>query len=221
MASVNVTEWIQKNIEHVGDSAIEVGSKRYKEHAYLDLREILVKKKPTTSLIGCDLSPGSNVDIVLDLTAPLQTIEAVLPRKKFDTIFCISVLEHIPNVFKACENISSLLNPGGSIFISVPFVFRYHGYPGDLWRFTPEAINFLFPEVDFADYRYSSISTLDQDDQMSLKGRNIEKMNRFLYRPKSREEKIRRKQAKLAGEVLESYSLAPAMINMLGFKRQA
>lgn len=221
MASVNVTEWIQKNIEHVGNSAIEVGSKRYKEHAYLDLRELLVEKKPTTSLIGCDLSPGNNVDVVLDLTAPLKTIQSVLPRKTFDTIFCISVLEHIPNVFKACENMNSLLNPGGSVFISVPFVFRYHGYPGDLWRFTPEAIKFLFPEVDFADYKYSSISTLDQDDQMSLKGSNIEKMNRFLFRPKSREEKIKRKQAKLAGKAVESYSLAPAMINMLGFKRQA
>lgn len=221
MASINVIEWIQHNIEHIGHNALEIGSKRYKEHAYLGLREFLAEKMPETALMGCDISEGNGVDLVLDITAPSQVITSALQDKTFDTVFCISVLEHIPDVFSACKNISSLLTPGGALFVSVPFVFRYHGYPGDLWRFTPEAIKFLFPEVDFVDYKYSSISTLDQDDQMSLEGRKVEKVNRFLYRPKSREEKIKRKQAKLAGEVVAAYSLAPAMINMLGFKRQA
>jgi SAM-dependent methyltransferase len=219
MASVNIIEWIEENIKHVGLSALEVGSKRYKEHAYLGLREYLVEKMSETALIGCDISAGEGVDIVLDMTASSQVITSALQNKTFDTVFCISVLEHIPDVFSACKNISSLLNPGGALFISVPFVFRYHGYPGDYWRFTPEAVKYLFPDINFADYQHSSITTLEQDDWMSLKNKNLEKMNRFLFRPKSRDEKIARKQAKRVGDAVESYSLAPAMINMLGFKR--
>jgi hypothetical protein len=219
MASVNVIEWIEENATHIGISALEVGSRRYKEHAYLGLREFLTEKIPTSTLIGCDISEGDGVDLVLDMAASNKMIRSAFDDKTFDTVFCISVLEHIPDVFNACKNISSLLSTGGAIFISVPFVFRYHGYPGDLWRFTPEAVMYLFPDIDFAGYQYSSISTLEQDDHMSLKNRNLEKINRFLFRPKSRKEKIARKQMKLNNEIVVAYSLAPAMINMLGFKR--
>lgn len=218
MASVNVIDWIENNIEHIGANVLEVGSRRYKEHAFLNLRDLIERKK-NISMIGCDLAAGDNVDIVVDLTAPFKDISKAMGNRRFDTIFCVSVLEHIPNIFAASKNITSLLNPGGSMYISVPFVFRYHGYPGDLWRFTPEAIKYLFSEIDFKDYKYSSVSTLDQDDWMSLSGKNLEKLNRFLFRPKSREEKIQRKRLKMAGENVSAYSLAPCMINMLGFKR--
>jgi SAM-dependent methyltransferase len=185
----------------------------------LGLREFLPEKLPHSKLIGCDISAGEGVDVVLDITAPSQVVKSTLRNKTFDTVFCISVLEHIPDVFSACKNISTLLNPGGALFISVPFVFRYHGYPGDLWRFTPEAVTYLFPDIDFVDYQYSTITTLEQGDRMSLKGSNLEKMNRFVYRPRSREDKVARKEAKQGGETVEAYSLAPAMINMLGFKK--
>lgn len=219
MASINVIEWIEKYAEHIGNYVLEIGAKKYKEHAYLGLREFHAGKFPGSQLIGCDLSSGEGVDVVMDITATLAEVKSALGEKTFDSVFCISVLEHIPDVFSACKNISALLNPGGSLFISVPFVFRYHGYPGDLWRFTPEAVTFLFPDIDFLAYQNSTVTTLEQDDEMSLKDCNIDKINRFLYRPRSREDKIARKQAKKAGQKVEGYSLAPAMINMLGFKR--
>jgi SAM-dependent methyltransferase len=219
MASINIIEWINKYAKHIGSDVLEVGAKKYKEHAYLGLREFLAKKRPRSRLVGCDISAGDEVDVVLDITAPLQDVKSTLPNETFDSVFCISVLEHIPEVASACRNISALLNPGGALFVSVPFVFRYHGYPGDLWRFTPEAVMYLFPDIDFLGNKYSTVTTLEQDDGMSLRDGNLEKMNRFLYRPRSRENKVARKEAKLAGDTVEAYSLAPAMINMLGFKK--
>lgn len=220
MASANVAQWITKHIKYVGREALEVGSKRYKDHAYLDLPLLLAGQSEQSSLVGCDISPGENVDVVVDLTAPLKQIKGALGGRTFDTIFCVSVLEHIPDVFSACRNIEQLLRPGGTIYISVPFVFRYHGYPGDLWRFTPEAILYLFPGIDFMEHKYSSVATLEEGDSMALRGRNMEKLNRFLFRPKSREEKLERKRAKHEGDAVPAYSLAPAMINMLGFRKQ-
>jgi hypothetical protein len=219
MASANVAQWINKNIELVGSDVLELGSKRYKEHAYLDLPNLLAAHGKTPSFTGCDMASGENVDVVADLTAPLDQIKTALGGKMFDTIFCISLLEHIPHVFGACRNIEQLLRPSGAIYISVPFVFRYHGYPGDLWRFTPEALLYLFPSIDFKDYEYSCISTLDEGDTMMLGGKNIEKLNRFLFRPKSREDKLERKRLKKEEEFVPAYTLAPAMINMLGFKK--
>lgn len=219
MASINVIEWIEKYTMHIGSDVLEVGAKRYKDHTYLGLCEFLAEKLPRSRLIRCDISAGEGVDVVLDITASPQAVQFALRNKTFDSAFCISVLEHIPDVFSACKNISALLKPGGALFLSVPFVFRYHGYPGDLWRFTPEAVTYLFPDIDFLEYKYSTVTTLERDDRMSLKNGNLEKMNRFLYRPKSREDKVARKEAKQAGEAVEAYSLAPAMINMFGFKK--
>ena len=54
---------------------------------------------------------------------------------------------------------------------------------------------------------------------MMLGGKSIEKLNRFLFRPKSREDKLERKRLKKEGEFVPAYTLAPAMINMLGFKK--
>jgi len=219
MASINVIEWIQKYAKHIGSDVLEVGAKRYKKNTHLGLREFLAEKLPRSRLIGCDISAGEGVDVVLDITAPLQVVKSTLRNQTFDSVFCVSVLEHIPDVSTACKNIHALLNPGGALFVSVPFVFRYHGYPGDLWRFTPEAVTYLFPDIDFLDYKHSTVTTLEQADRMSLKNENLEKMNRHLYRPKSREDKVARKGAKQAGETVEAYSLAPAMINMFGFKK--
>lgn len=219
MASENVAEWIANNIGHAGDEILELGSKRYKDHAYLNLRDLLSSAGKKAKLTGCDIAEGENVDVVLDLTASFDEIYSALGGRSFDTIFCISLLEHIPDVFGASRNVERLLRTGGAIYISVPFVFRYHGYPGDLWRFTPEAICFLFPSVDFRGYKYSCVSTLEERDTLSLSKRNMEKMNRFLFRPKSREEKLDRKRIKLEGGVVPAYSLAPAMINMIGFKK--
>lgn len=41
----------------------------------------------------------------------------------------------------------------GVVFISVPFCWKIHGYPSDYWRFTPEAIKVLFPEIKFLNDR--------------------------------------------------------------------
>ena len=221
MASVNGLEWIDNYLHRVGSRVLEVGSKKYKDHAFLDLKNHLREKSEAVSVIGCDLSAGENVDVVVDLTAPRdEVLQAFGGKAAFDTVFCISVLEHVPNVFAAAKNIHELLRPGGSLFLSVPFVFRYHGYPGDLWRFTPEAVLHLFPDIDFKDMKYSTVTTMEPGDSMSLSENRVEKLNRFLYRPKDADDKVERKRAKAAGEPVTAYSLAPAMINMLGFRKK-
>lgn len=48
-------------------------------------------------------------------------------KKQFDTITCISVIEHIPNHLDAINGMFSLLNPGGYLIITAPYNERqYH-----------------------------------------------------------------------------------------------
>ncbi|MGE3771227.1 MAG: hypothetical protein AB7G06_09795 [Bdellovibrionales bacterium] len=221
MASANVMPWILDNIAHVSGKCLEIGSRRYKEHAFLGLRDGLLPSKPDLDLTGCDMQDGENVNVVIDLCLPWADVDAAFGGQRFDTMFCISTLEHITDIFTASRNIAALGSPGSSLFVSVPFVFRYHGYPGDLWRFTPEAVRYLFPDYEFPEGPGCVVTTLEEEDnRMLLLSENPSTINKFLFRPKSRDDKIERKRLKAEGKP-SPYSLAPAMINMLGFKKKA
>lgn len=215
MASENVLPWILQHRHLIQEPVLEIGSRHYKEHSSLDLRRAACAGM--ADYTGCDLTEGDNVDLIADITAPAEEVRRAFGSRTYSTIFCISVLEHIPDVFSAARNISLLLRSGGILIISVPFVFRHHGYPGDYWRFTPEAVRHLFPAVRFDRTPGSStLSTLRRGDVIPLP-EEFKARNRFSYRPSSRWVQAIRKRLKPWG-VSFDYSLAPTMVNMIGAK---
>lgn len=99
---------------------------------------------------GIDMVEGEGVDEVLDITS---TIDVSYFHHNTDSLIshidCHSVLEHCQNPKKAAENMTWLLVNGGTIFLSVPFVWREHAYPNDYFRFTKEGIKLLFPDIEW------------------------------------------------------------------------
>jgi hypothetical protein len=106
--------------------------------------------------LGLDMLAGPGVDIVhnLENETPGELVCA------FGHIECISVLEHTQRPWIVAAHLEEMLKHGGSIYISVPFVWRYHAYPGDLWRITHEALPVLFPGIDWQQIKYKSKSGL-------------------------------------------------------------
>lgn len=125
--------------------SLVVGSKIYEQSPKADRRELYPKS------IGCDLFEGDGVDRVMDLTSwgDCYQLTLELGKAPFDHIDCVSVMEHCERPWKMAENIEYLLKPGGTFFISVPFVWRIHAYPSDFFRYTPEGIKSLFPEIEW------------------------------------------------------------------------
>ena len=78
------------------------------------------------------------LSLVFDATQPYP-----FPDSTFDTIFCCSVLEHCTEPWRAFTEMSRVLQPTGTIILSVPFCFYAHGEPFDFYRFTPHAIEYL------------------------------------------------------------------------------
>lgn len=101
--------------------------------------------------IGVDMRAGPGVDVVANL-------EAALPSGlgRFAHVECWSVLEHSRRPWKLAENIERLMLPGGTLHLTVPFVWRYHDYPGDFWRFTHEGVLALFPGITWTRLMYAS-----------------------------------------------------------------
>ena len=57
-------------------------------------------------------------------------------KKKFENILIFNVLEHVYETNNAISEIKKLLKSDGKIYISTPFLYRYHHAPRDYYRFT-------------------------------------------------------------------------------------
>ena len=57
-------------------------------------------------------------------------------KKKFDNIIIFNVLEHVYEIDQSFKELKKLLKPKGKIYISTPFLYRYHSAPKDYYRFT-------------------------------------------------------------------------------------
>lgn len=114
--------------------------------------------------VGIDMREGPGVDLVLDLEEPIPSILV-----RYAHIDCISVLEHSRRPWLMAQNIESLLQPGGSLYITAPFVWRTHAYPDDYFRFTVNGVKSLFSHIEwsaacFASNRLSDASKIDSTE---------------------------------------------------------
>lgn len=44
----------------------------------------------------------------------------------FDAVICLEVLEYVPNLTKALQEIRRVIKPGGTVMVSVPFLYHDH-----------------------------------------------------------------------------------------------
>jgi hypothetical protein len=155
MGDFNQYFWVEKNLGLIKPDVLEIGSKFYSPDTFIDYRKLCYDHN--LNYFGADLSEGRNVDMAIDFTNDISVIKEKL-NTKFKTVICCSVLEHVKDIFKFSQNVSEIVDKGGVIFVSVPFVWEFHGYPNDYWRFTPAGIEYLFDQFIFP-VEYRTISS--------------------------------------------------------------
>jgi SAM-dependent methyltransferase len=97
-----------------------------------------------------------------------------LPDASFDAIVCCSVLEHIPDFWRAASEIQRLLEPSGLLWCEVPTVWPYHplsakgeAFGGDDWRATHEGLTAIFEQCEPLACWYDSADPQRGDNQRS------------------------------------------------------
>jgi SAM-dependent methyltransferase len=66
----------------------------------------------------------------------------------FHAAVCWSVLEHVRRPQKAISELYRVLEPGGLIWVQVPFLFPYHESPSDYWRTSPDGLRLWMAEFE-------------------------------------------------------------------------
>lgn len=138
--------------------ALVVGSRLY------DGRED--RRAAYAEAVGVDMLDGEGVDRVVNLEAP----GAAAGLGTFAHIECWSVLEHSRRPWLLAANLEAMLEPGGTIHVTVPFVWRYHAFPSDFWRFTAEGVRELFPAIFWGALRYASATLKDSHYLRAIDG---------------------------------------------------
>lgn len=78
--------------------------------------------------------------LVLDICDP----SADVPEGQFDFVVSRWVFEHLAAPWRAAERICRMLRPGGVVLTVTVFAWRYHPVPRDYWRFSPDALRYIF-----------------------------------------------------------------------------
>ena len=92
------------------------------------------------NVVNYEIHPNPTVDVLGDGER--------LPFKddSFDGAMSIAVFEHVSNPFACAMEILRVVKPGGSIYLSVPFLFHEHGYPNHYYNMTQEGLKNLFQD---------------------------------------------------------------------------
>lgn len=130
--------------------ALIVGSKVYGEKED--------RRKRYDDALGVDMQAGDGVDLVLDLEEPLP--EGI---GTFAHVECMSVLEHSRRPWLLAANLERLMEDGATIFVSVPWIWRYHAYDHDYFRFSRDGIRSIFANIEWTNLMYASDRLCDDD----------------------------------------------------------
>ena len=124
-----------------GSAVLDIGCRQGGLRKYLP---------PSVRYQGIDITPEfSGPDILIqDISGGIP-----FPDASFDYVFCIEVLEHVPNPFQAMSEIHRVLRPLGVLVVSVPNpyhmkeiiwnVFRIPDRQGHIYAWTRQAMTKL------------------------------------------------------------------------------
>lgn len=94
-------------------------------------------------------------------------------------------MEHVKDIFTMVRNIDYITAEGGVVCFSAPFIWRIHRIPVDMWRYTPQSVDYLFKNFHFApelagwSTRKNLITPIDQFPELNL-GTGLAKENFLL-----------------------------------------
>lgn len=105
----------------------------------------LLSPEMSCEYIGLDMSPGDNVDLVVDNPYFWENIAS----ESVDFLITGQTFEHIKFFWKTMEEIKRVLKKGGYCFIIAPSTGPVHRYPVDCWRFYADGMQALAEYVNF------------------------------------------------------------------------
>lgn len=144
--------WLPQWEKHVRGVVLDVGGEKDSDVAYAFPEGMDTPVGPSSCLpmsaegrrrrwIYLNIDRTKAPDIVADgARLPLRCASV-------DTVICTETLEHVAHPQEMVRECARVLRPGGTLIISVPFMYRLHSRPDDFWRFTEYGARMVVTEA--------------------------------------------------------------------------
>ena len=100
---------------------------------------------PRWSYTGFDAELGGNVDVVLNSPEDWRLEPQHIGT--YDVVVSGQVLAHVRRPWLWIQQLTSLVRPGGLVWVCVPNTWGYHEIPIDCWRIWPEGLKTLLADA--------------------------------------------------------------------------
>ena len=135
IARVGLRKAILKQVPLARGTVLDVGCDRQPYRAEL--------ARHGNRYVGTDIQNRPGVDFT-------STVMALPVRDgAVDTVFMTEVLEHVPDPFKAMDEVLRVLKPGGTLILTAPQTWGLHGEPHDYYRFTRHGLRAVLERAGF------------------------------------------------------------------------
>ena len=129
--TLDFIEAVNKEFDLHPKRVIDIGSKD--RNKKIGARELF----PDSEYIGVDFEGGPNVDLLADA----YHLDERFQPSSFDAALCLHLLEHIARPWLVMKQVDYVLVDLGLLYVSIPTIgYPKHGYPGDYWRATEQAV---------------------------------------------------------------------------------
>ena len=155
-------EYFEKKLQNVNKSALifDIGA------GIQTFAELLGQFNTYTA----DFIPYKGIDVVTDLNMPLPVKDNVC-----DIIVMSNLIEHIPEPLTLLKESRRILNKGGKVLITVPFLIKIHQAPIDYLRYTEFMLHRLLEQAGFENIEITKILK----DNLELIDQDIELISNF------------------------------------------
>ncbi len=183
MATLSTVEFFKQKQSFLQPPFLEIGSLIMPEYVQYSPKA-MQPVAPNDEYIGIDIFEGEGVDMVFDL-AKAELSDLSHWKEKFNTVHIHYIMEHVIDIYKMAKNIDYITRPGGVLCFSAPFSWKLHRIPLDMWRYTPQSVDYLFPNFQFLpedaawSTRDNKIFSIEEKQELAF-GTELEKRNFWL-----------------------------------------
>ncbi|MEZ5372506.1 MAG: methyltransferase domain-containing protein [Microthrixaceae bacterium] len=119
-----------------GRTVLEVGGRNHPRSALLE--------GSGAGYVSVDLDGATGDGVLVADICSCPEIETA----SMAMVLSVDVFEHLAEPWNAAAEISRILEPGGVVYTSTLFSWRYHPVPEDYYRYTPAGLEHLFGSLD-------------------------------------------------------------------------
>jgi SAM-dependent methyltransferase len=136
---LQIERWLWDARGHMTKPIVEIGAEF--RHEYMSNPYYTLGNKSYRLAIW-------NQEVKPDILGDIMRLP--LASESIGTLVCTEVFEHVPYIFHAAKEVHRVLKPGGTAYLSSPFIWPTHETESynDYWRITEQGWRFMFGGFD-------------------------------------------------------------------------